>query len=67
MIILILEIIAFNESIQQFRQINCEVLGCSTDSHFSHFAWYKYFVYYYKTEFFYIGLQKIVNKVVLVK
>jgi alkyl hydroperoxide reductase subunit AhpC len=39
MIILILEIIAFNESIEQFRQINCEVLACSTDSHFSHFAW----------------------------
>ncbi|XP_077523637.1 peroxiredoxin 2-like [Amblyomma americanum] len=33
------EIIAFSESADEFRQNNCEVVGCSTDSHFCHFAW----------------------------
>lgn len=33
------EIIAFSESAEKFRAINCEVIGCSTDSHFSHLAW----------------------------
>ena len=23
----------------RFREINCEVIACSTDSHFSHLAW----------------------------
>ncbi|TRY75640.1 hypothetical protein TCAL_04502 [Tigriopus californicus] len=33
------EIIAFSDRIQEFRDINCEVVGVSTDSHFSHLAW----------------------------
>ena len=33
------EIIAFSDRAEEFRQINCEILGCSTDSHFSHLAW----------------------------
>jgi len=33
------EIIAFSESADKFRAINCEVIACSTDSHFSHLAW----------------------------
>jgi peroxiredoxin (alkyl hydroperoxide reductase subunit C) len=33
------EIIAFSDRIDEFKAINCEVVGCSTDSHFSHLAW----------------------------
>ncbi|XP_055885821.1 peroxiredoxin 1-like isoform X1 [Biomphalaria glabrata] len=33
------EIIAFSEHAKEFRDINCEVLACSTDSVFSHLAW----------------------------
>ena len=33
------EIIAFSERIEEFKSINCEVVGVSTDSHFSHLAW----------------------------
>eukprot|EP00088_Acartia_fossae_P005237 TRINITY_DN12297_c0_g1_i1.p1 TRINITY_DN12297_c0_g1~~TRINITY_DN12297_c0_g1_i1.p1 ORF type:complete len:230 (+),score=33.84 TRINITY_DN12297_c0_g1_i1:46-735(+) len=33
------EIIAFSDRIKEFADINCEVLGVSTDSHFSHLAW----------------------------
>ncbi|UJR38339.1 hypothetical protein I4U23_031009 [Adineta vaga] len=33
------EIISFSDRIEEFRQINCEVVACSTDSHFSHLAW----------------------------
>ncbi|CAB4068309.1 PRDX3 [Lepeophtheirus salmonis] len=33
------EIIAFSDRIQEFKDINCEVVGVSTDSHFSHLAW----------------------------
>jgi len=33
------EIIAFSDRVEEFRQIDCEVLACSTDSHFSHLAW----------------------------
>ncbi|XP_060086018.1 peroxiredoxin-like [Ylistrum balloti] len=33
------EIIAFSDNIQRFRDLNTEVIGVSTDSHFSHFAW----------------------------
>jgi len=33
------EIIAFNDRADDFRKINCELVACSTDSHFSHFAW----------------------------
>jgi len=35
------EIIAFSDRVQEFRDIGCEVLGCSTDSHFTHLAWVK--------------------------
>jgi len=33
------EIIAFSDRADEFRAINCEVLACSVDSHFSHLAW----------------------------
>lgn len=33
------EIIAFSERAVDFRNIGCDVLGCSTDSHFTHLAW----------------------------
>jgi len=33
------EIIAFNDAAERFREINCELIACSTDSHFSHLAW----------------------------
>jgi len=33
------EIIAFSDRIAEFQEIGCEVLGISTDSHFSHLAW----------------------------
>jgi alkyl hydroperoxide reductase subunit AhpC len=33
------EIIAFSERINEFKELNTEVVGCSTDSHFSHLAW----------------------------
>merc|ERR1712079_771152 len=33
------EIIAFSERIEEVKNINCEVIGISTDSHFSHLAW----------------------------
>jgi len=33
------EIIAFSDRVEEFRKINCEVVACSTDSHFSHLAW----------------------------
>merc|ERR1711893_250873 len=33
------EIIAYSERAEEFRKIGCEVVACSTDSHFSHLAW----------------------------
>ncbi|XP_063989548.1 peroxiredoxin 2 [Diachasmimorpha longicaudata] len=33
------EIIAFSDRASEFREINCEVIGASCDSHFSHLAW----------------------------
>ena len=33
------EIIAFSDHIEKFKSIDCEVVGVSTDSHFSHLAW----------------------------
>lgn len=33
------EIRAYSDAINQFRDIGAEVVGCSTDSHFSHLAW----------------------------
>ncbi|CAF1563977.1 unnamed protein product [Rotaria sp. Silwood1] len=33
------EIIAFNEKLDEFRQLDTEIIGCSTDSVYSHLAW----------------------------
>ncbi len=33
------EIIAFQKALDQFQSRNCEVIGVSVDSHFTHFAW----------------------------
>uniref|UniRef100_A0A1I8MWR5 thioredoxin-dependent peroxiredoxin n=1 Tax=Musca domestica TaxID=7370 RepID=A0A1I8MWR5_MUSDO len=33
------EIIAFSDRIQEFKDLNAEVLGVSVDSHFSHLVW----------------------------
>ncbi|CAG9767157.1 unnamed protein product [Ceutorhynchus assimilis] len=33
------EIIAFSDRIDEFKKIKCNVIACSTDSHFSHLAW----------------------------
>ena len=33
------EILAFNRKLDEFKKRNCEVVGISVDSHFTHFAW----------------------------
>jgi peroxiredoxin (alkyl hydroperoxide reductase subunit C) len=33
------EIIAFDKKLEEFKSKDCEVIGVSTDSHFSHWAW----------------------------
>jgi len=33
------EILAFNKAVDTFKEKNCEVIGVSIDSHFSHLAW----------------------------
>ncbi|KAK5966378.1 hypothetical protein GCK32_009655, partial [Trichostrongylus colubriformis] len=33
------EIIAFGDRAKEFRDLGCEVVACSCDSHFSHLAW----------------------------
>jgi peroxiredoxin (alkyl hydroperoxide reductase subunit C) len=33
------EIIAFDKKLNAFRERNCQVIGVSVDSHFSHWAW----------------------------
>jgi peroxiredoxin len=33
------EIIAFNDAYPKFKEIGCELLGCSVDSAFSHLRW----------------------------
>ncbi|XP_078521283.1 peroxiredoxin [Lissotriton helveticus] len=33
------EIIAFSDRAEEFKKINCEVVGASVDSHFCHLAW----------------------------
>jgi alkyl hydroperoxide reductase subunit AhpC len=33
------EIIAFNDAAKKFKDLNCELLAISVDSHFSHLAW----------------------------
>lgn len=35
------EITAFEDSLSKFREMGCEVIGCSVDSAFSHLAWTK--------------------------
>ncbi len=33
------EIIAFDKKLEEFKERNCEVIGVSIDSHFTHLAW----------------------------
>lgn len=33
------EIIAFNKKLDEFKKRNCELIGVSVDSHFTHLAW----------------------------
>ncbi len=33
------EITAFSDKIEMFKKMNCEIIGCSVDSAFSHLAW----------------------------
>ena len=33
------EIEEFGKHYEEFKKLNCEVIACSTDSHFSHLAW----------------------------
>lgn len=33
------ELHAFQEKLENFKKLNCEVIGCSVDSHHSHHAW----------------------------
>ncbi|MBC7430113.1 MAG: peroxiredoxin [Bacteriovorax sp.] len=33
------EITAFEDNLSKFKEMNCEVIGCSVDSAFSHLAW----------------------------
>jgi peroxiredoxin (alkyl hydroperoxide reductase subunit C) len=33
------EIIAFDRSLEKFKERGCEVIGISVDSHYTHFAW----------------------------
>lgn len=35
------ELISFSENIKKFQDIGAEILGVSTDSHFTHLAWIK--------------------------
>lgn len=35
------ELIAFSDAIQQFHDMDAEIVGISTDSHFTHLAWIK--------------------------
>lgn len=33
------EITSFSDNVEKFRELNCDVIGCSVDSKFSHLAW----------------------------
>ncbi|XP_037031419.1 peroxiredoxin 1-like isoform X2 [Bradysia coprophila] len=33
------ELIAFSERMEEFRKLDCAVVGCSTDSQYAHLAW----------------------------
>ena len=35
------EIISYSDNMEKFKALNCDVLGISIDSHFSHLAWCK--------------------------
>jgi alkyl hydroperoxide reductase subunit AhpC len=35
------ELISFSDNVQKFKEINTEIVGISTDSHFTHLAWIK--------------------------
>lgn len=35
------ELHAFQDKLEKFKKLNCEVIGVSVDSHFSHMAWIK--------------------------
>ncbi len=35
------ELISFSENIQKFKEMNTEIVGISTDSHYTHLAWIK--------------------------
>jgi peroxiredoxin 2/4 len=35
------EILAFNKAVQKFTEKNCQLIGISIDSHFTHLAWKK--------------------------
>lgn len=35
------ELIAFSDNVQKFKELGAEVIGVSTDSHFTHLAWLK--------------------------
>jgi alkyl hydroperoxide reductase subunit AhpC len=35
------ELISFSENVDKFRELNAEIVGVSTDSHFTHLAWIK--------------------------
>eukprot|EP00340_Litonotus_pictus_P000444 CAMPEP_0170515570 /NCGR_PEP_ID=MMETSP0209-20121228/1995_1 /TAXON_ID=665100 ORGANISM="Litonotus pictus, Strain P1" /NCGR_SAMPLE_ID=MMETSP0209 /ASSEMBLY_ACC=CAM_ASM_000301 /LENGTH=190 /DNA_ID=CAMNT_0010800121 /DNA_START=165 /DNA_END=737 /DNA_ORIENTATION=+ len=35
------ELIAFSDAIKDFKELNAQVIGVSTDSHFTHLAWIK--------------------------
>jgi peroxiredoxin (alkyl hydroperoxide reductase subunit C) len=35
------ELIAFSEQVQTFKSLSAEIIGISTDSHFTHLAWTK--------------------------
>lgn len=33
------EILAFSDRIEEFKKLDTEVVACSVDSHFTHYAW----------------------------
>ena len=35
------ELVAFSDAIDKFKALNADVIGISTDSHFTHLAWLK--------------------------
>lgn len=35
------EITAYSDAVPKFKELNCDVLACSVDSHFTHLAWTK--------------------------